>query len=124
MIFDAWPNIRLDCPICHQAGCAVYRGYYQRLMACPELEVPPSPVAIRTGFCRRRHVRFSLLPDFLLRYRRLSRFSIARLIEERRRQGARIQDVIDALTADLGEEFYLPLSTAYAYLKLYLAQPP
>jgi hypothetical protein len=32
--------------------------------------------------------------------------------------------LIDELTADLGEEFFLPVSTAHDYLHLALWQPP
>jgi len=122
MVFDGWPDIHDRCPVCEMAACAVYRGYYQRLMVCHELEVGPSRVTIRTGLCKKTGRRFSLLPDFLIPYRRMSRFSFIALREAR--SGASVCDAIDALTADLGEEFYLPLSTAYSCLKLHLPQPP
>lgn len=93
-------------------------------MFCPEMEIPPGPVAVRTGYCRSRRRRFSLLPDFLIPYRRISRFALTALVEARLRPGARMSDAIDGLTGDLGEEFYLPLSTAYSCLKLHLSQPP
>jgi hypothetical protein len=124
MPFEGWPDIHDRCPVCAATGCATYRGYYRRLMVCHELEVAPGPVAIRTGYCRSTRRRFSLLPDFLVPYRRLSRFSFAALFEARTRPGARMLDAIDAVTEGLGEEFYLPLSTAYSCLKLHLSQPP
>ena len=124
MAFEGWPDIRRECPICGEAGCATFRGYYLRFMMCPELEIPPGLIAIRTGLCRSTGSRFSLLPDFLIRYRRLSRFGLATLREQRARPRVSLLQAIDALTADLGDEFYLPLSTAYAYLHVDLSQPP
>ena len=124
MAFDGWPDIHSRCPVCEATGCAIYRGYYERFMVCHELEVAPGRVAIRTGYCKKTGRRFSLLPDFLIPYRRMSRFSFIALREARARTGSSVLDAIDALTADLGEEFYLPLSTAYSCLKLHLPQPP
>ncbi len=125
MIFQGWPDIHRECPVCGEGACATFRGYYQRLMFCPELEVPPGLIAIRTSFCRRRRLRFTLLPDFLIRYRRITRFTLQRLAEERvARMSHRLTDIIDSISGDLGEEFYLPLSSAYSYLKLPLPQPP
>ncbi|NJL26306.1 MAG: hypothetical protein HC902_14935 [Calothrix sp. SM1_5_4] len=43
MAYDGWPDVRGGCPVCKAAGCATYRGYYVRLMFCPELEIPPGP---------------------------------------------------------------------------------
>lgn len=122
MVFDSWPDIHGQCPVCGDSGCATFRGYYKRFMLCTELEVF-SLIVIRTGFCKRHRQRFSLLPDFLIPYRRISRFSLQNFIDAKARK-SKLTDVIDDMTGDLGEEFYLPLSTAYSYLKLHLPQPP
>lgn len=92
-------------------------------MLCTELEFF-GLVVVRTGFCKSQKMRFSLLPDFLIPYRRISLFSLNRFAEAKSRPQTRVTDVIDELTCSLGEEFYLPLSTAYSYLKLHLSQPP
>lgn len=123
MVYDAWPDIHRDCPVCGETGCATFRGYYRRFMFCPELEVL-GLIVIRTGFCRHQRFRFSLIPDFLIRHRRITRFSLTGFGEGRAKLGATIITAIDDLVHGLGEEFDLPVSTAYSYRKLYLAQPP
>jgi hypothetical protein len=60
----------------------------------------------------------------MIRRRRLSRFSHSELGENFRRRQGRLQEAVDDLVAGLGEEFYLPLSTAYQYLQLKNAVPP
>lgn len=122
MPFDAWPDVRASCPVCGAPACAVYRGYYERLAFCAELEFV-GRLAVRTGFCKRRRARFSLLPDFLIPFRRLSRFSLD-VLAGARKAGARATAAIDALNSDLGEEFYLPLSTAYSYFAFAARGPP
>ena len=82
------------------------------------------PLVIRTGYCRRHDRRFALLPDFVIYRRRISRLSLDRLLERRRRSPARLQAVIDDWTAGLHEEFYVPCSTAWTYLKLAAILPP
>jgi hypothetical protein len=123
MAYDGWPDIQQDCPVCGKAECATFRGYYQRFMYCPELEVL-GLIVIRTGYCRRQRFRFSLLPDFLIPHRRISRFSLNCFREARLKHGATIFTAIDDLVHGLNEEFDLPVSTAYSYQKLYLSQPP
>lgn len=122
MPFEAWPDLRASCPICGGPGCAIYRGYYSRFLFCTELEFN-GRLVIRTGLCKTKNIRFSLIPDFVLYRRRISRFSHDRLREARAAR-ATLMAAIDDLVADLGEEFFLPLSTAHAYLRLTLAQPP
>lgn len=114
--------IQASCPVCGFAGCAVYRGYYTRFVFCTELEFA-ALLAIRTGYCKVKKIRFSLVPDFLFRRRRISRFSVERL-REARVGSPTILHAIDDLTADLGEEFFLPVSTAHVYLVLNFDRPP
>ncbi len=124
MVFASWPKIHEQCPLCGEASCATYRGYYKRFMFCTELEVF-GLVTIRTAFCRCARTRISFLPDFLIRYRRISKFSFQSFGEAfSKGSGIRMLEVIDDMTGDLGEEFYFPLSTAYNYKNLYLSQPP
>lgn len=122
MSFDGWPRLCDSCPICGRGGCAVYRGYYSRFLFCTELEFTGRLVH-RTGYCKSTKTRFSLIPDFVLPRRRISRFTYDRL-REPRLTPVTIQAVIDDLTSDLGEEFFLPLSTAHSYLCFTLGQPP
>jgi hypothetical protein len=81
-------------------------------------------IVIRTGYCKREGRRFALLPDFVIRYHRVSRLALTRFQECYRGQGGRILAAIDEWTEGLGEEFYVPRSTAYAYLTLKIAAPP
>lgn len=81
-------------------------------------------IAIHTGYCKRQDVRFALLPDFVIRYRRISRLSLARFQECYRGESGRILPAIDLLTDGLGEEFHIPLSSAYEYLAFKIAMPP
>jgi hypothetical protein len=123
MRYDSWPDLAQACPLCGAPGCATYRGYYTRLLFCPEMEFC-GRIAVRTGFCRRESRRFALLPDFVIRYRRISRLSLARFHECYRGAGGRILPAIDEWTDGLGEEFYVPLSSAHGYLTLRITAPP
>lgn len=114
MSFDGWPKIHLKCPVCCRAGCAVYRGYYLRFLFCTELEFT-GRITHRTGFCKSTKTRFSLIPDFVLPRRRISLFTHKRLHDAAARR-LTIFAAIDELTSDLGEEFFLPISTAHFYL--------
>jgi hypothetical protein len=122
MVFDGWPVLGEGCPVCGGLGCAIYKGYYSRELYCPELEYL-GPVAIRTGLCKSRKIRFTLMPEFLIRYKRISTFSYRQLHDCYREQGLRLQSTIDALLDGLGDEFYLPLSTAYLYLQCQYLPP-
>jgi hypothetical protein len=81
-------------------------------------------IVIRTGYCKRTDSRFALLPDFLIYRRRISRISYQRLQDEFQAAKARLRDVIDELIAGLPDEYWLPVSTAYSYLKLQALMPP
>jgi hypothetical protein len=122
MLYTEWPAIALSCPICGLGGCAIYRGYYSRFLFCTELEFI-GRLVIRTGFCKSTKVRFGFIPEFVIRRRRISRYSVERL-REARRLGPTMLHAIDALVADLDEEFFLPLSTAHSYLQSRLDRPP
>lgn len=118
-----FPDLRARCLVCDRQSCAVYRGYYTRLLFCPELEVL-GQIAIRTGYCKRRQIRFALLPDFLLPQKRISRFSLEVLEENFRSQRGQIRQAVDDLMAGLSDDFWLPISTAHSYLRLHAVMPP
>ena len=123
MHYEGWPNLAISCPLCQRAGCAVFRGYYKRLLFCPEMEFL-GKLAVRTGFCKSLSQRFALLPDFVIRFVRISLLSLRRFVECFRIAGGRIRAAIDHLTEGLGEEFYVPISTAWTYLKRAAFLPP
>ena len=123
MKYEGWPDLERECLLCGEGKCAVYRGYYTRFLFCPEMEFS-GRVVIRMGYCRRRKGRFALLPDFVIRLRRVSRLSLAQFRDCHARAGGKIQAAIDAWTEGLGEEFYVPLSTGYGYLSLQIPVPP
>jgi len=122
MRYPAWPNLAERCLCCGRAGCAIYKGYYTRFLSCPELRFF-GRVVIRTAFCRSTGIRFSLFPDFLIRYRRISRLSLE-VLHRSRARGSRLLEFISTWTERMPESFDLPLSTAYAYLSVKLASPP
>ena len=113
MRYDDWPNLAQLCPRCGGAACAVYRGYYTRLVFCPEMDFF-GQLVIRTGYCKAKRQRFALLPDFLIPRRRISRLSHEALTAAFRLHPGRLTDAIDELIAGLGDEFYLPRSTAHS----------
>lgn len=123
MKYSEWPDLARACPCCGGANCAVFRGYYTRLLFCPEMEFV-GRVVIRTGYCCREDRRFALLPDFVIRYRRVSLLSLGRLRECYRGSGGQLLAAIDEWTDGLSEEFYVPRSTAHAYLNLKIEVPP
>jgi len=122
MGYDSWPNLAERCLCCGRSKCAVYRGYYTRWVSCPELRFF-GRLVIRTALCRRTGTRFTLFPDFLIRYRRLSRLSLEWLHQNRSRR-KRLLELISEWTEQMPEDFDLPLSTAYANLSVKLASPP
>ena len=90
---------------------------------CPEMEFL-GQLVIRVGLCRKLNRRFALIPDFVIPRRRISRLGLARLNEHRgQRRGALIA-AIDECMEGLGDEFYLPRSTAAGYLTLAVRAPP
>jgi hypothetical protein len=123
MKYEGWPDLERKCPLCGEPGCAIYRGYYTRFLFCPEMEFT-GKVVIRMAYCKRTKRRFALLPDFVVRARRVSRISLKRLQECFLESGGRLQAAIDAWTEGLGEEFYVPLSSARLYLSLHPLVPP
>ena len=122
MQYESWPNLAERCLCCGMPRCAIYKGYYTRFLSCPELRFF-GLVVIRTAFCRNTQKRFTLFPDFLIRYRRISQFGLTALHQLRSR-GQRLLDAISKWTERMPEDFDLPLSTAYAYLSVKLASPP
>jgi hypothetical protein len=123
MEYKDWPDLARECPLCGRTACGIYRGYYTRFVLCPEMEFC-GKIAVRVGFCKSEKRRFALLPDFLIRYRRLSRLSLRRFLECYRGASGRILPAIDEWTDGLGEEFHIPLSSAHAYLSLKIPEPP
>ncbi len=67
-----FPNIKESCPICTNPGCARWKGYFIRLFLDSELG-RSGMIAIHVGECRKRNTDFSMIPDFLIPGRRLSR---------------------------------------------------
>lgn len=114
MLFK-FPDIHAECPICHDAACAHWKGYYTRSMQDPEL-CRIGPVVIRYGRCRRFKIEFSFLPDFLVPRRRLSLPTIAALKEAMRSQTS-TQAAIDAVVSPWSEAHYIPVSTAHSALR-------
>ena len=123
MRYGGWQTLSALCPCCSGVGCAIYRGYYTRFLFCPEMEFV-GRLVIRTGYCRKQRRRFALLPDFLFPRRRISRLSQHALQDAFRLHSARMSQAIDELVANLGDEFYLPRSTAHAYLNPKFMVPP
>lgn len=81
-------------------------------------------LVIRTAYCKAADERFSLLPDFLIPRRRISRLSHQAFTAAFQLHRQRLTDAIDELIAGLGDEFYLPRSTAHSYLHPKFAVPP
>jgi hypothetical protein len=126
MAYEGFPRIAASCPNCGAEGCAVYRGYYTRNFLCTEIGFY-GPLVIRTGHCRRLRRRFALLPDFVIYRRRISRPATLRFLDCHRRAGGRrrLQSAIDEWIQAVGEEeYYVPRSTAWTYLKLAAILPP
>lgn len=123
MSYDGWPDLARECPCCGGPCSAIYKGYYKRLVFCPELEFT-GQIAIRTAYCKKLKIRYALFPDFLIPRRRISKLSLTFLLESHKKHPNRPINAIDDLISGLDDEFYLPLSTAYVYLKLAALAPP
>jgi hypothetical protein len=109
--------------LCGEPNCSIYKGYYARLLFCPEMEFM-GKIVIRTAYCRRRGQHFSLCPDFVLPRLRVSRLSWIRLQEIFVQVKGCVSEAIDEWTDGLGEEFYVPRSTALAWLAYPIPIPP
>lgn len=59
-----FPVISASCPLCKAAGCAIWRGYYERNLFCSEMDFF-GKVAIHCGVCRTKREFFSMQPSFL-----------------------------------------------------------
>jgi hypothetical protein len=123
MEYENWPDLARQCPLCEGGGCAIYRGYYTRFVFCSEMEFF-GRVAIRTGYCKRWGGRFTLFPDFLIRYLRISLLGYLALLESFKLHRNHLKSAIDECLTGLPDEFYLPISTAHFYLKLKITVPP
>lgn len=123
MDFDSWPKLVCECPYCGEPYCAIYRGYYKRFLLCPVMRFL-GPVMIRTGYCKTKKVRFTLFPDFLIRNIRISILGLLAFLSGLKSHNNSVMLAIDECTSKLKEEFYLPISTAYTYLKIKIAAPP
>lgn len=117
-----FPALAPQCPLCGRPSCAVYRGYYERLLLCPEMEFF-ARLVVRTAYCKSLKIRFTLLPDFVIPRRRLSRLGVTRL-REAVQKAAHLKDALDDWLESLPDEFYLPVSTAHAYLSPRIGVPP
>ena len=90
---------------------------------CSEMEFW-GRVVIRMGLCRTRGQRFALIPDFIIPRRRISRLGLERLREYHGQRSGDLSAAIDDCLEGLGEDFYLPRSTAASYLELTARSPP
>ena len=79
--FDKWllPDFSDKCLICGGINCARYHGYYTRTAICPLTGFSVSNFPILRYFCHDKgnagtcdHITFSLLPDQLVPFRKLS----------------------------------------------------
>lgn len=117
-----WPDLKQKCLLCGGAKCAIYKGYYTRVLFCPEMEVFEK-IVIRTAFCKKKGERFSLTPDFTLPRVKVSRLSLAHL-QDLFSKSSDLSAVIDSWTEGLGEEFYVPKSTVRNWLSIRIVVPP
>lgn len=118
-----WPNLKLRCLLCGRPGCAIYKGYYTRLIFCPEMEFI-GKIAIRTAYCKSRQERFSLCPDFIIPRLRITQVSLDRFRSIYSYNNENLTKSIDSLTEGLGEEFYMARSTAMSWLNRSISKPP
>ena len=75
-------------------------------------------VVIHYGECRTQKKCFSMF-RFFIPYHRVTKLSLSELYENWSKSDS-IEKAIDSLTGGLGDEFYLPNSTAYSYMSLLL----
>lgn len=111
-----FPGIASDCPLCHRACGAIYRGYYRRWGVVPEAPLI-GWIAIRTAYCRYHRCRFALFPEFLVPFRAFSRQAFCWLVLAWRQRGVDMVGVVDTWFAALDQEVYLAVSTLYSQLR-------
>lgn len=110
-----FPNVRQCCPLCGNAGCARWKGYFVRSVICGDLEYA-GPVAIHVGHCKELGTDFSYFPDFLIAGRKLSRRTFKRFAQDFVQAGS-IRASIDGLIAKVPlDDFTVALSSAYEWL--------
>lgn len=106
-----FPNISESCPLCGSNDCAIWKGYYGKRVLCCELEFS-GKVAIRIGYCKRHKKYFTLLPSFLLPFRKLSKPTLSKLWKNYQ-ELRDVRKAADSISEDLPDEFYIPYSTLY-----------
>jgi hypothetical protein len=74
-------------------------------------------LAVRHGRCRKRKIRFSLLPDFLIPRLRLTRRSVEKIQAALHGKGVTLRAAIDTCFNPWNEPNLLPVSTAYFALE-------
>ena len=116
-----FPVISHKCPVCGGACGAVYRGYYRRYVVCPLIPFM-GWVAIRTGYCKSRHRRFALFPDFLIPFRGFSRAAMLLLWRAWAKDASGLTMAVDQWFSGIGREVYLSLSTLYSQLRFLTRQ--
>lgn len=62
-----FPSYKSCCPICHRSDCADWHGYYCRPAYTKDNQFIKD-LPIRRGFCRKKKITFSLLPQQLIPY--------------------------------------------------------
>jgi hypothetical protein len=60
----AFPGIKEACPICGDADCAQWRGYYRRFIFCTEME-ELKRIFLHVGRCQKTRESFLAYPSFL-----------------------------------------------------------
>lgn len=112
LAFD-FPDIHAQCPVCQQAQCSRWKGYYTRKVVCYDLNFF-GKVVIHCGQCRRKRIDFSYFPSFLIPYFHLSKASLREL-------AALYQDAssVEEANAQLCEGFEHEQPLSSAYFRLY-----
>jgi hypothetical protein len=119
--------IRKCCPLCEQAGCARWKGYYLRRMICSEMEFE-GKIAIHVGHCKQQGHDFSMLPSFLLPRQQISRLGFEHFLEvwkkahqmadarEQFADGIAASDEDGGTLCEKEARYGVPRSTAYQWL--------
>lgn len=75
-----FPDIAEKCPLCTRKSCAIWKGYYFRMLECWILGFM-GQVCIRKGLCKSTGRHFTMFPDFCIPYLKWGKLSILKLLE-------------------------------------------
>lgn len=115
-MFYPFPNVTEKCLLCGNRGCSRWKGYYSRQVVCTLLGYA-GPIAIHLAQCKTRRMDYSYWPDILVPFLEPSLETLEVFYSAWVLSGHSVQAAIDEVVGKFDEDYFIPLSVAYLWLK-------